>query len=442
MSLEQTLYKKNIKGKVLIWSIRAISRYNDVELEIKTGEYFGGKTVHHKSVKEKNIGKANQTTKEQQAKSMIESLILAQRKYGYKSLEDLAIDAMSIGMLDEQEFVELLQKELPTDATDLDGMLKPMLAAGYFRTKKDWKDPSGKVWKDRKYYYLKNPHVRKEKGAVTATFPCYGQPKINGVRCNVYLENGEVMMKSKEGERYIVEHIIDWFSERLHLFEDINGKPIIYDGELYIHNEKLQYIRSAVVKPNLSTPAVTYEVYDIAVPEHSNAVRFAMVKQKLHECMNLSTNEYKPNVPVRYVRTFKMLNDAHVQAKTDEFIEEGYEGIILRKISASYQFGKRTVNMLKLKRLISKEFQIIGIAPQDNDPEMGLYICTTEEGHEFNVTPTEDEDYKRLMMLTPHLFLNKMLTCDFYEYTDKGIPFHIVFNIVRDYENNTTDKCF
>jgi len=441
MSLEQTLYKKNIKGKVLIWSIKAISRYNDIEIEIKTGEYFGAKTLHHKSVKEKNIGKSNQTTKEQQAESMISSIVLAQRKYGYKSLEDLGINEMDLAMLDEQEIVELIGVYLPTDATDLDGMLKPMLAAGYFRTKKDWKDPTGKIWKDRKYFYLKNPYAPKEKGAVVATFPIYGQPKINGVRCNVYLENGEVKMKSKEGEQYVVEHIINWFSERLDLFEDINGKPIVYDGELYIHNEKLQYIRSAVVKPNLNTPSVTYEVYDVAIPEHSNAVRFAMVKHKLRECVDFDGN-YKPNVPVKFVRTFKLINDTHVQAKTDQFITDGYEGIILRKISAPYQFGKRTINMLKLKRLIDEEFQIIGIAPQDNDPELGLYVCTTTNGMEFKVTPTEDEDYKLLMMMTPHLFLNKMLTCSFYEYTDSGIPFHIVHNIVRDYENNDPNKVF
>lgn len=441
MKLEETLYKKNIKGKVLVWNIKVHKRYNDVELEIKTGEYFGAKTLHHKSVKEKNIGKSNQTTKEQQAESMMESIILAQRKYGYKSLEDLGINEVDICMLDENEFVELLQRELPADATDIDNMLKPMLASGYFRSKKDWTDPTGKIWKDRKYYYLKNPFAPKEKGAITATFPILGQPKINGVRCNVYLENGEVKMKSKEGEQYIVEHIIDWFSERLDLFEDINGKPIVYDGELYIHNEKLQYIRSAVVKPNLNTPAVTYEVYDIAVPEHSNIIRFSMLKEKLRIARE-KDEVNKTHTPVNFVKTFKLYTDVQVQQKTEQFIEEGYEGIILRKISAPYQFGKRTVNMLKLKRLVDEEFQIIGIAPQDNDPELGLYVCTTNTGEEFKVTPTEDEDYKRLMMLTPHLFINKQLTCSFYEYTDKGIPFHIVHNIVRDYENNTINKCF
>lgn len=446
-----TLYKKNSKKKILIWTISIKQSYNNVEIEIKTGEYFGAKTLHHKKVEAKNVGKSNETTPIQQANLMVQSLITGQLKYGYKALENLDIDPLTLALLDENEIVSLLMTRLPDNATDINDMLKPMLAQGYFRSNKGkkvdgeytgWTDPTGVVWKDRKYYYLKNPYAPKEKGAVVANFPCFGQPKINGVRCNVYLEDDEVKMKSKEGEVYIVEHIINWFSERKDLFWDVNGDPIVYDGELYIHNEKLQYIRSAVVKPNLNTPSITYEVYDIAVPKHSNVVRFAMVKHKLQECLDTTTGDFKKDTPVKYVRTFKMINDTHVQNKTDEFIANGYEGIILRNMGAEYQFGKRTINMLKLKRLIDEEFQIIGIIPQDNNPELGLYVCMTSQGVEFNVTPTEDEDYKRLMIMMPHLFLNKNLTCSFYEYTDKEIPFHIVHNIVRDYENNDPNKVF
>lgn len=440
--MQTVLYKKNAKGKILIWDITTQKSYNNVEIVIKTGEYFGAKVLHYKSVKAKNIGKANETTLIEQSELMVTSLVLSQRKYGYKSLEDLNIDVVDLAMGTEEEFIAILEDKLPAESMDIDGMLKPMLASQYYRTKKDWKDPTGKIWKDRKYFYLNNPYEKKEKGAVVAKFPILGQPKINGVRCNVYLENGEVKMKSKEGEAYFVEHIIAWFTDRLHLFFTIEGKPIVYDGELYIHNEKLQYIRSAVVKANLNTAGITYEIYDLAIPDMSNINRFIMLKELLAECMNLKTREYINNVSVKYVRTYVLTSDLHVQTKTDELIEAGYEGIILRVKDAVYQFGKRTVNMLKLKRLVDEEFQIIGILPQENDAELGLYLCITKEGLEFKVTPTEDEDYKRMMIMMPYLFVNKWLTCSFYEYTDKDIPFHIVHNIVRDYENNTIDKVF
>ncbi len=434
------LYKKNSKGKLLIWEIDHKRSYGNIELVVKTGEYYGNKVLHYKPVKAKNIGKANETSIPQQAELMTKALILGQRKYGYKSLEDLDISTDLLILGDEKLFTNTILLKLPDDATDLDNMLKPMLAAGYFRTKKDWVDPDGKLWKDRKYYYLQNPYKPKEKGAVVAKFPMGGQAKINGVRCSVYLEDEEVKMKSKEGEQYVVEHIIDWFSERLELFTDANGKAIVYDGELYIHNEKLQYIRSAVVKPNLNTPSVTYQVYDIAVPIYTNKTRIQQLKVLLAEAIMNEINDVY--CPIKYVKTLLIKNDASAQIATDTFIEQGYEGMILRNLDAPYQFGKRTVNMLKLKRLMHGEFEITGVSSQDVDPELGLYNCITKNGVEFNVTPTEDEDYKRMILLMPHLVVNKLLTCAFYEYTDNDIPFHIVHNIVRDYENNTIDKCF
>lgn len=444
--METTLYKKNAKGKVLIWTIDILQSYDKAELEIKTGEYFGKKVLSYKRAEPKNVGKANETTSLQQAKTMQKSLLLIQRKHGYKSLEDLKVDELELAMGTEEDFIAILIERLPNETTDIDDMRKPMLASGYFRSNKGkkvdkeylgWIDPYGKIWKDRKYFYLQNPNERKEKGAVVATFPCGGQPKINGVRCNVYLEDAEVKMKSKEGEQYYVSHIIDWFTERLEIFTGPNGEELVFDGELYIHNELLQYIRSAVTKPNLSTPSVTYQIYDIAVEKHSNTARYIMLK-------HIFNNHVDPAkyAPIGLVRMVKLINDAHVQSKTDEFIENGYEGIIIRSLIAEYQFGKRNQSMMKLKRLINAEFQIIGIALQDNDPELGLYRCITKEGVEFNVTPTEDDDHKRMMVMAPNLFLHKDLTCAFYEYTDKNIPFHIVHNIVRDYENNTKNKSY
>jgi hypothetical protein len=444
--METTLYKKNAKGKVLIWTVTIKQSYSKAELEIKTGEYYGKKVLSYKKVEPKNIGKSNETSSIQQAEAMQKSLLLIQRKHGYKSLEDLNISDIDLAMGTEEEFVSMLENNLPDETTDIDDMRKSMLASGYFRSNKGkkvdgeytgWTDPYGKVWKDRKYFYLQNPNERKEKGAVVATFPCGGQPKINGVRCNVYLEDAEVKMKSKEGEQYYVSHIIDWFTERLEIFTGANGENLVFDGELYIHNELLQYIRSAVTKPNLSTPSVTYEIYDIAVENHSNRARYHMLKDIFD--MYVNPSKYSP---INLVKMVVLVNDVHVQSKTDEFINLGYEGIIIRDLTADYQFGKRNKSMMKLKRLINAEFQIIGIRPQDNDPELGLYTCMTKDGIEFNVTPTEDEDHKRLMIMAPHVFLNKDLSCAFYEYTDKGIPFHIIHNIVRDYENNTTNKSY
>jgi hypothetical protein len=68
-------------------------------------------------------------------------------------------------------------------------------------------------------------------------------------------------MKSKEGEQYYVSHIIDWFSERLEIFTELMEKILyLMVNFIFIMNDSF-HIRSAVTKPNLSTPSVTYEIY-------------------------------------------------------------------------------------------------------------------------------------------------------------------------------------
>ncbi len=92
------------------------------------------------------------------------------------------------------------------------------------------------------------------------------------------------------------------------------------------------------------------------------------------------------------------------------------------------------MTIVKLKRIMSKEFKITGIVPQEKDPFLGMYQCITPEGEYFNVTATISNEEKEKLMEVPYNFIGKSLTCEFYEYTEKGIPFHIINNLIRDYE--------
>jgi ATP-dependent DNA ligase len=47
------------------------------------------------------------------------------------------------------------------------------------------------------------------------------------------------------------------------------------------------------------------------------------------------------------------------KSKTDEYINLGYEGIIIRDLTADYQFGKRNKSMMKLKGLLMQSFKLL-----------------------------------------------------------------------------------
>lgn len=448
--MEDVLYRKDIGGKILSWIALIKVNLSGVDIITKYGE-FNGKQAERitKDIKGKNIGKSNQTTPYTQAEANIDSLYKKKRRSGYRSLKDLDFN---LHMKENEEVIDFLTRTLSDEGIDLEGNLKPMLCQQYYRSKKTykaegektardgWADPTGKVWKDRKYYYILNPYVEKEKGAIITKFPCLIQPKINGVRATIHMNSiGNIKILSKSGLQYKLPHITTFlqstntFKETWTTFDtdytatEIEGNSLILDGELYIHGESLQIIGSAVDSFNMDTHRVKFIAFDLAIAEIGNLERFSLLK-------DIVSKMYGIDIPIEVIPTKRINSDIRVQALTDVFIADGYEGSILRDINAAYQFGKRPVTMCKLKRHIDEEFKIIDIVRQKKDPDLGMFYCVTKGGEEFSVTPSMTMEEKRELLYMKHLYIGKYLTCSFYEYTDAGIPFHILNSNVRIHE--------
>lgn len=439
----ETLYKKDSSSKIIQWSAEVKQGVAGVNIILYSGE-LDGKIVEtlRPNIQGKNIGKANETSPLTQAQKDVESLYNRKRRYGYKSLKDLKFQDDDIAFTGGESIKEFLLKNLNFNTRDADDNLKPMKCQQYYRSKKNhkegkktiegWIDPYGKTWTDRKYFYLMNPNEPKETEALIMKFPCLIQPKINGVRATVSLdENNNVQILSKEGLKYNLPHIEECFHSMLPIFtlSDERGQhDVIFDGELYIYGEPLQVISSAVKKENLNTPRIKFLCFDLMIDYYSNIERIQLLKQAL-----IFTNE-RFDYPIEIVSTFKLDTDKRVQKYTNMAITQGYEGSILRDPNATYQFGKRPMTITKLKRVIDEEFKIIDIVPQDKQPDLGLYVCITKDGKEFKVTPSGDNDFKETLLYLKHAYIGKDLTCTFYEYTEDNIPFHIINNLVRDYE--------
>jgi DNA ligase-1 len=415
----EKLYKKDSKGKVLEWFAQP-SNTNDILMS--SGELNGQKSISwRRNIKGKNIGKANETTDIQQVNNDIESLYNEKKKKGYKSIKDLK---ETFGDLYHQLTLEtFLLQALPNDNTTAEGNLKPMFCQQYYRDKKDWMAPDGRIYKDRKYYYLQNPHVPKEKGAVKMNFPCIIQGKINGVRTTSQLDNDSIILLSREGTKYNVNHIQQVLLNNKFLFDN----NIILDGELYIPNEALQVITSAVKLPNLNSSRIEYHIFDLAISGVPFIERFKLLKELLSKIND-------PYNCIKLVRAFKVSNDTTVQQMTDTYISEGYEGSVLRAENGLYEFGKRPMTITKLKRLIDEEFKIISVRSQEKRPEFGMFVCQTKDKKQFTINPTMSDVDKLSILINPNNYIGKLITIKFYEYTEDGIPFHIVDNIIRDYE--------
>ena len=415
------LFSKDNAGNVLSWEAKLILNKGLYDLQVCHGRFNGAMQFEwERQIEPKNVGKSNETTPLEQALSRLRSRANIKKRKGYVELSDEEYVAFMRTSPNNQEVY--LRNIVPNVKTDLDGHVKPMLANHYFRSKKNWTDPTGKVWKDRKYYYLKNPHEEKEKGAIMPKFPCYGQPKINGVRATISMQEEEVIIKSRDGMRYdAVVHVKQWMLDIFNRVEE----DIVFDGELFIYGESLQTIQGSVKSADLNTSRVVYIIYDLAIENFTNKERWEALKQMNEQGLIFGS--------VELIRTWVLKNDKQVQKFCDRFIKEGHEGIILRDMNATYNFGRRRNNMVKLKRTISEDFLITGVVPQPKTPNMALFVCK-HLGNTFKVTPTFNNEVKEEILNHPSLYIGKKLQCSFYEWTDDMKPYHIIDTVVRDYE--------
>lgn len=253
------------------------------------------------------------------------------------------------------------------------------------------------------------------------TYPCYVQPKLNGVRA---LWLGDRLQSRSHG-KVDASH---WDPNVLpHIFESLNKLPnYAFDGELYCHGLRLQEINSRVrvtsKKPHKEAERISYNIFDLIVPEKGFEERHEILKDiesKLGAHLNL--------VETVYCHSKNFSDLCYHQWKGS-----GYEGMMYRTRTASYGFEHNCGNqenrwncLLKRKERMDEDFICIGIEVSDGDKVIPQAHCAslqlqTEKGAVFNagsgLTVSE-----RIMFYDNPPVGNKVRV-NFESYSAAGIP--------------------
>lgn len=237
--------------------------------------------------------------------------------------------------------------------------------------------------------------------------PMYVQPKIEGDRLRAIIKFGKVSLLSSGGkERISIPHI----KQEL---EILNLVDVELDGELYRHGMRHSEIRSIVSRTkNLHSnhKEMEYHVFDYIdkkLPQN---------KRLIYLHLFLKNFKYIKLVPTYSIETFQDLQD-HYNA----FLQQGYEGIIIRSPRALYT-RKKCTTLLKLKPRVSEYFRIIDcIEEKDKDKVLkgtfGAFICSTEEGRIFSVGTGPTDKQRAFIWKHQDFFKSKFVKIRFQDYT-------------------------
>lgn len=234
------------------------------------------------------------------------------------------------------------------------------------------------------------------------------QPKLDGFRCLVSRQGDEVIAYTRGGIQLTnIDHIVDAVKDRL-------PDGLVLDGELYQHGVPLQKIASLAKRRQPGTENLVYHVYDSFSSDPFEA-RYEIAQ----DVVNTAATGSLVMVPNHYVAT-----KDDMWTFFQQFREERYEGGILRDLRRGYESGTRSSGLIKVKARMDAEYKVIDVIPGSDG--LGILICQMNGGRTFKTLAPGDHDQKRFILVHKEQYIGRLVTVEFANYTDDGIPFHAV----------------
>lgn len=367
-----TLYGVDKKNKVKQWNIKVTEDTDGVGIiEYEYGYVDGKKTKCNLRVETgKNVGKKNETSPFEQAKLDAESRWKKKR-------DNEGYTPNMVGT-----------KHQINDTKDIqDTILFPMLAQDYSKHK-------SKV-----------------------IFPCYIQPKLDGYR--MIFNPRTHATTSRIGKSYSVLEGTSLLDDLLAL-----NTTHVLDGELYVHDESFVFEQYGVLRKKKLTEEdkkvlnkIQYHIYDVMDETLTYEERKAILTEL---CKKNKSSK------IVFVDTYTCHTEQDIQSYHELFINNGYEGSMLRNYGAKYKKKYRSYDLLKKKDFKDSEYKIVSYLSEKDtsgqDKPLVVWVCETENGEQFSVRPKGVESERRWLYEHASEFIGKTLWVKYFELTDNNVP--------------------
>lgn len=257
-------------------------------------------------------------------------------------------------------------------------------------------------------------------------FPVLIQPKFDGMRLLVYMDDDKVIKKTRSGK---FMHHITHLDKQLREYLNILPRGSVLDGELYIHGIPFQNfisVAKGTVNNHKDQSLLEYHIYDI-ITDGSYIERYNILK-KTFDDMKLRQ--------LFLADTFITESEDEINESHAQFILDGYEGSIIRTLTGKYKQGGRSSDVLKKKDFFDEEATVIDVNSVESGNEKGcaLYSVRGDDGVEYNVRPKGSFEERRKIYKNRKDVIGKRVTVKYQKKSNTGVPLFPVAICIRDYE--------
>ncbi len=354
-----TLYIRDSKGKVRQWRVWTEGSTIVVEHGLQDGKLQQKRTV----AKPKNIGKINETTAEQQA------IVEAQAKHRQQvEREDYNEDVDKAGL-----------------------QTRPMLAHDFHKV----------------------PHRVKWSEVVA-------QPKLDGLRLVAGYRHRDVPrfeMLTRKGETHNVDHLMPEADMLLQIVNNhVNGACLSLDGEVYLHGRPLPWINSRAKKYYKGeTESLEYHIFDLIIPGMGFKARHDVLIGALRDYRG---RNFHASSKLVFVGIDDMDDEDDMRELHGRYVEQGYEGLMIRHVNGVYAIGDRSADLFKYKHFMDEECRIIDVWEDQNGNAM--LTCMRRNGVEVKVTPKRTHEERQAMLDRPGDLIGRYINTKYQAETPDG----------------------
>jgi len=305
-------------------------------------------------------------------------------------------------------------------------------------------------------------------------FPCYVQPKLDGLRCVSYAtrtagasnDATAVCLQSRTGAFFTgLPHIAAALRPYLS-----QHPSVVIDGELYTDQMPFEELAGLIKKKKITESDVArlkkvkyhvYDIYDHAQHDMPYSERMGVLASAVRRCGCVANDAFHSSgTPVAgaassgrmlrsaatttvvatedaaavvvLVRTEQVAVLAEFRQLFAEFVEVGYEGIMLRNAAGVYRTNFRSNDLQKYKEFLEDEYRIIDFTQgEGRDAGAVIWVCETADGKEFSVRPRGTMEQRRDWFNDGASYIGKNLTVVYQVLTEEGKPRFPIGKAVR-----------
>lgn len=200
-------------------------------------------------------------------------------------------------------------------------------------------------------------------------YPLFASPKLDGVRGMV----ADDVLRSRSWKEFPNTYVADRFS--IGFYNGLDGELILGDPRA----KDVYRVTNGALQRHDGEPDVKFYVFD----EFDNKEPY---DRRLANLIDFIGEDHIVVVDQEVVN-----NEQELLAAEEEYLGQGYEGLMLRSVDGLYKFGRATVKggeLLKLKRFEDSEAEIVGYYEEmhnGNTAKKNAFGRTERSSHKANL---------------------------------------------------------